>query len=185
MTYGTQTGGYSGLAKILHWSVALAVLATLLIGVAMVRVGEGPLQNGLYFVHKSLGVPIFLLMAWRIAYRLTAGAPAAEPGLARWQRAASSAVHGLLYVLLLAMPVLGYLALSAFGAATPVFGLFDLPPVLAKDPALADRLFALHRWTGFAVAGLAAAHIGGALQHHFIHKDGVLRRMLPRAWGGR
>lgn len=185
MTYGTQTGGYSGLAKTLHWSVALAVLAIVPIGIAMPLVGKGELQNALYFVHKSLGVLIFALMLWRIAYRLVAGAPAAEPGLERWQRAVSSAVHGLLYLLLLAMPVLGYLALSAFGATTPVFGLFEIAPLIAKDEALAERLFALHRWTGFAVAGLAAAHIGGALQHHVIHKDGVLRRMLPRAMGGR
>ncbi len=185
MTYGTQTGGYSRTAKILHWSVALCVVAAIPIGIAMPIVGRGSLQDALYFIHKSLGVLIFVLMIWRIAYRLLAGAPAAEPGLERWQRAASSAVHGLLYVLLLAMPVLGYVALSAFGATTPVFGLIELPPLIAKDPALAERLFALHGWIGFAVAALAAAHIGAALQHHFIHKDGVLRRMLPRALGGR
>jgi cytochrome b561 len=151
----------------------------------MIRVGEGPLQNGLYYLHKSLGLLIFILMIWRIAYRLIHGAPAAEPGLARWQRAVSSAVHGLLYLLLLVMPVLGYLALSAFGASTPFFGLFELPPILVKDEPLSDRLFLIHRGVGFLIALLAVVHIGAALQHHFMFKDGVLRRMLPRALGGR
>lgn len=185
MTYGTLPSAYSRTAKVLHWSVAAGVLATIPVGVAMTTVGRGDLQNALYFVHKSLGVLIFVLMLWRIAYRLLHGAPAAEPGLERWQRAASSAVHGLLYLMLLAMPVVGYLGLSAFGAPTPVFGLFELPPILAKDEALADSLFLLHKWSGFLVAGLAAVHIGAALQHHLILKDGVLRRMLPRALGGR
>ena len=185
MTYGALAGGYSRTAKILHWSVAACVLATIPIAIAMTMVGKGSLQDALYFIHKSLGVLIFVLMVWRIAYRLLHGAPAAEPGLARWQRAVSSAVHGLLYLLLLAMPVLGYLALSAFGAPTPVFGLFELPPILAKDDALADRLFMIHQWLGFLVALLAVMHIGAALQHYFIHKDGVVQRMLPRALGGR
>ncbi|MCC7347161.1 MAG: cytochrome b [Variibacter sp.] len=184
MTYGTQPGGYSGIAKTLHWLVAASVLTTIPVAITMVRLDSGPMQDRLYNLHKSLGVLIFVLMALRLLYRLSAGAPAPEPTLNRMERAASSAVHGLLYVLLLAMPIVGYLANSAYGAPTPFFGLFNLPPLVAENEKLSEWLFALHRWTGFTVGALAAAHIAAALQHFVIRRDGVLQRMLPRALGG-
>ena len=184
MTYGTEPGGYSGVGKTLHWLVALCVLTTIPVALIMARIDSGPLQDRLYNLHQSLGVAIFVLMVLRLIYRLTAGAPAPEPTLNRMERAVSAAVHGLLYVLLIVMPILGYLANSAYGAATPVFGLFNIPPAIGQNEALSDRLFMLHRWIGYAVAGLAAAHIGAALQHFVLRRDGVLQRMLPRALGG-
>lgn len=184
MTYGTLSGGYSRIAKSLHWLVAISVLVTIPVAIAMVRVSPGPWQDRLYNLHKSIGILILVLMLWRIANRLIAGAPAPEPGLDRWERAVSSAVHGLLYLLLTAMPVVGYLANSAYGAATPFFGLFSLPPIISENEELSERLFMLHRWTGWTVAVLAALHIGGALQHYVIRRDGVLQRMLPKALGG-
>ena len=167
MTYGTRTDGYPSTSKLLHWLVAACVLATLPVALLMVRVGEGPTQNALYNFHKSLGVLILVLMVLRLINRLAVGAPVPDPTLEPWQRKLSSAVHGLLYVLLLAMPVVGYVANSAYGAPTPFFGLFTL-----------------HRWTGFLVILLVAMHIGGALFHFVIRRDTVLQRMLPRALGG-
>ena len=184
MTYGTKAGGYPASSKWLHWAVAACVLTTIPVAIAMVRVGEGPLQDTLFNFHKSLGVLILLLMILRLINRLVVGAPAPDPTIARWQRAASSAVHGLLYVLLFAMPIVGYVAHSAYGANIPFFGLFELPPIIAKNEPLSEKLFALHTYAGWLVAILVAMHIGAALQHHFIHRDNVLRRMLPRALGG-
>jgi cytochrome b561 len=184
MSYGTLTGGYSAVAKLLHWLVASFVLSTIPIAFWMSNISPGPLQDKLYNLHKSFGISILALMLLRITYRLTAGAPAPDPTLVPWQRAVSSTMHTLLYVLLLAMPVVGWIANSAYGAPTPFFGLFDLPPIVGKNEPLSERLFTLHRWTGWVVTTLAAMHIGAALQHHFIHRDGVLRRMLPRSMGG-
>ncbi|MPZ58721.1 MAG: cytochrome b [Rhizobiales bacterium] len=186
MTYGNLAPDrYPPVSKLLHWLVALCVLITIPVAVWMGRAPEGPLQDGLFNLHKSLGVLILILVLLRIANRFIAGAPAPEPGIERWQRAASSAVHGLLYVLLLAMPIVGYVANSAFGASTPFFGLFDLPPIVGKNEPLSEQLFMLHRWSGYLVAALVVMHVGAALQHYFVHKDGVLQRMLPRALGGR
>jgi cytochrome b561 len=95
----------------------------------------------------------------------------------------SSIVHGLLYVLLLAMPVVGYVANSAYGEPTPFFALFKVPPVIAKDEALATTLFTVHRWAGWVLIVLVLMHIGAALYHH-LAGDNVLRRMLPQALGG-
>jgi len=184
MTYGDQPGAYSGLAKFLHWAVAACVLITIPVAFVMSNVAGGPLQNFLFNFHKSLGILILALMIARIGFRLIHGAPAPYAGLQSWERAVSSAVHGLLYVLLIAMGIVGWAANSAYGASTPFFGLFDLPPILPKNEGLSNTLFALHRWTGWVVAALAAMHIGGGLKHFVIERDGVLQRMLPKALGG-
>jgi cytochrome b561 len=186
MTYGTlPPGGYPASSKWLHWLVALSVLTTVPIGLLLPYLAPGPTQDGLYNFHKSLGILILVLMVLRVLNRFAVGAPAPEPGLARWQRAVSSAVHGALYLLLIVQPIVGYWANSAFGAATPVFGLFQIPAMVATDQAFAERLFALHRWIGILIALLVAMHIGAALQHFLIFRDSVLQRMLPRALGGR
>ena len=82
------------------------------------------------------------------------------------------------------MPIVGYLANSAYGASTPFFGLFELPRIIGKNEELATQLFTLHRWVGWLVIVLVLTHISAALYHHFIHRDAVLKRMLPRALGG-
>lgn len=187
MSYGSLPAkSYSSTAKFLHWVIAACVLTIIPVGVLMNM--DLAISGPLYNFHKSLGIVILVLMTWRILYRIFAGAPAAEPTLARWQKAVSSAVHGLLYVALLAMPILGYLANSAYGehgTATPFFGLFSIPPAIAPNEALSNSLFTIHKYLGFVVAALAAMHIAAALQHYFIIKDGVLQRMLPTALGGR
>jgi cytochrome b561 len=187
MAYASSAGdsvpGYSGFAKFLHWLIALCVIVIVAVGIAMSNY-EGPWGDFLYNTHKSLGILILLLMIVRVAYRLSHGAPPPEPTIEPWQRGVSNIVHTLLYVLLIVQPILGYLANSAYGATTPFFGLFDIPPILAKDEPLSDRLFLVHKWAGFGIAALALMHIGAALQHYFLRRDGVLQRMLPRGMGG-
>jgi cytochrome b561 len=184
VTYGTRTDHYPATSKLLHWSVAVCVIVTAPVAIAMTRIEAGPTQDALYNFHKSLGVLILVLMVLRLVNRLAVGALAAEADIEPWQKVVSSIVHGALYVLLLAMPVVGYVANSAFGATTPVFGLFELPAVVDKNEELAEKLFALHRWVGWLVVVLALTHVGAALYHHFIRRDAVLKRMLPRAMGG-
>jgi cytochrome b561 len=184
MTYGTRTDHYPATSKLLHWLVAASVLTTAPVAIAMTRVDKGPTQDLLYNFHKSLGVLILLLMILRLINRLAVGAPIPEPGIEPWQKAVSSAVHTSLYVLLLAMPVVGYIANSAYGASTPFFGLFSLPMIIEKNEALATQLFTIHRWVGFLVIGLVVMHVGAALYHYFLRGDTVLQRMLPRAMGG-
>src|SRR4051812_21060208 len=110
MTYGTRTDHYPATSKLLHWLVAICVLTTVPVAIAMVRVGEGATQDALYNFHKSLGVLILMLMVLRLINRLAVGAPIPDPGIEPWQSTASSIVHTSLYVLLLAMPVVGYIA---------------------------------------------------------------------------
>jgi cytochrome b561 len=184
MTYGTRTDHYPVTSKLLHWLIAICVLTTAPVAIAMVRVSKGPTQDALYNFHKSLGVLILILMILRLINRFAVGAPIADPGIEPWQKTLSSIVHTSLYVLLLAMPIVGYIANSVYGASTPFFGLFDLPPIAGKNEALATQLFTIHRWVGWLVIILVLTHVSAALYHYFIRRDNVLQRMLPRTLGG-
>lgn len=184
MTYGMRTGGYPAASKWLHWLVAACVLATAPVAIVMTRIGEGSAQDFLYNFHKSLGVLILVLMILRLVNRLAVGAPAPDANIVPWQKNLSAFVHTSFYVLLLAMPVAGYIANSAFGASTPFFGLFEIPAVIGRDETLADRLFTVHRWVGWLLIALVLLHVSAALYHHFVRGDTVLRRMLPQALSG-
>jgi cytochrome b561 len=184
MSYGTRTDHYPATSKLLHWLVAASVLITAPVAIAMTRIDKGPTQDVLYNLHKSLGVLILFLMVLRLINRLAAGALAPEAEIPSWQKTVSSIVHTSLYVLLLAMPVVGYIANSAYGASTPFFGLFELPGIVGKNEVLATQLFTLHRWVGWLVILLVLTHVSAALYHHIIRRDVVLKRMLPQAMGG-
>jgi len=150
----------------------------------MTRIDKGPAQDALYNLHKSLGMLILVLMVLRLINRVAAGALAPESEIEPWQKTVSSIVHTSLYVLLLAMPVVGYIANSAYGATTPFFGLFEVPGIVGKNEQLATQLFTLHRWMGWLVILLVLTHVSAALYHQLIRRDAVLKRMLPRAMGG-
>lgn len=177
---GTLKAEYTGFAKFLHWSVAACVMISIPAGVVMTRIAPGEEQNSLYNLHRSLGMLVLVLMVMRLVYRLMSGAPAPEPTLTVFQRVASHTVHQMLYLLLLAQPLVGWAATSAYGAPISVFGLYRVPELLAKDEVLSKQLFAIHHLLGLAIAGLVALHIAAALYHRFVRHDGVMQRMLPR-----
>jgi cytochrome b561 len=178
---GERTGvqGYSGFARFMHWTVAACVLVMIPIGFLMNAVEAGALQNVLYTIHRSLGVSVLFLMLIRLGYRLIHGAPPPEPTINALQRVVSHLVHLALYALIIAQALIGWVATSAYGAAISFFGLFTVPPLVAKDQTLSEPLFQVHMLIAFTIIGLLAMHIGAALYHHFIRKDGVLQRMLP------
>lgn len=182
MTFGKlPPGRYPPSSMALHWMVSPCVLLTIPIGICLPYTSAGELQDTLYNTHKSLGVLIFVLMVARTINRLVVGAPQADPSLKPWQRTVAGLVHSAIYVLLLLEPVLGYFANSTYGAATPFFGLFEIPPIVAADQDLAAKLFMVHRVIGVTLAILIAMHIGAVMHHTFVLKDGTLKRMLP--WG--
>lgn len=174
--------GYSGGQKLLHWVIAIIVLVQIPAGIYMVGRGAATnfdaLTNELYTVHKSVGMLILLLMIWRIGLRLARGTPAPVATLTPIQRIGSEAVHGLIYVMLLVVPLLGWAAISAYPARGLLFGL-NAPAILGENTKLAETLFQVHKLGAIALAGLIAMHVGAALFHRLVLRDGVLRRMLP------
>lgn len=172
-------GRYRWPARLIHWLVALIVLAMIPVGITMGRIDSGPLQDWLFYLHEAFGFLVLLLLLVRLAYRTTHRPPPLPASVPRWQQLAAETVHTALYVLLIAQPIVGWLGASAYGAPVSVFGLFDLPALLQKNEPLSDRIFAVHDYIGFTIAGLLVIHIGAALMHGFVQKDGVLQRMWP------
>ena len=169
---------YNVTARVLHWLVAALVLPMIALGIIIANEWGGPVQQPLYDLHKSIGALLLPIIVVRLVYRLAhppLPLPADIPAL---QQFAAHATHWTLYGLLIVQPVVGLIATSAYPAPLPMFGLFELPHVWPENRPLSERLFALHRWLGIAIAAVAAIHIGAALQHHFVRRDRVLMRML-------
>ncbi|MGE7469614.1 cytochrome b [Bosea sp. NPDC003192] len=174
---------YSPVARMLHWLTVAAVFVMIPLGLAMTYRGNtldiwDGVTDALYSTHKLLGFLVLWLSAGRLIYRLMHGAPPDEPTLEWWQKAASHLVHWALYGLLLIVPLLGWIGVSLFPSLM-VFNLFELPALAAPNEEVAKRVLSIHGWLAILLALLACAHIGAALFHYFIRKDGVLRRMLP------
>ncbi len=166
-------------AQILHWVSALCVLAGVTLGITMLNVGQGPLQNQLFDLHRSFGALILALTGGRLLWRLYSPPPPMLP-MPAWQERAAQVTHAALYILLFVVPLVGWAGTSAFGAQISVFGLFNMPMILAKNKETADVLLPLHAALALTLCALLAVHIGAGLFHHFIHKDATLKRMLPK-----
>ncbi len=180
----TETHRYALVQRLLHWLIALLVLLALGVGMTLGFLGfdgaketfGGAVTNALYTSHKTVGVMILALMLMRLGFRLVLGIPPYRSPLDGFERVASHTVHGLFYVALLAMPILGWLATAAGGYPVSFFG-WTLPGLIGKDKALSETLFSLHGLVGWVLLGLIVLHIGGALRHWLVKRDGVMARM--------
>jgi cytochrome b561 len=170
---------YSSASKLLHWLTALIIFGVLPAGFILGDLPEGRIQNLGYDLHRSFGFIVLLLAAARIAVRKIYGTPEAYAGLTPFERRVSTATHHSLYLLLILTPLLGWAATSAFPVKISIFWLFDLPPLAPQSEALSKVLFTLHKISAIAIIVLLVGHIGAALMHRLIKRDGVMERMLP------
>ena len=170
---------YGGVAIGLHWLIAVAIVGSFSVGLYMADLPLSPLKLKLYSWHKWAGVTIFLCVVLRLVWRLLHRPPELPAGMPAWQRKAAEATHVLLYLLMFAVPLTGWLMSSAKGFQTVWFGVLPLPDLLDKNKELGDLLQEVHELLNFGMAALVAVHLGAALKHHFIDHDDVLARMLP------
>ncbi|HMM47534.1 MAG TPA: cytochrome b [Thiobacillaceae bacterium] len=175
-------GRYSTPAVLLHWLVALLIFVAFPLGVYMHELPLSPDKLKLYSYHKWIGITVLMLMGIRIAWRLTHTPPPLPRDLASWQKRLGALVHGLLYVLMIAIPLSGWLMSSAKGFPTVWFGVLPLPDLVAKNRELGDLLTEVHEILNFVLLASIILHVIGALQHHFIERRPFLQRM---AWGGK
>src|SRR5258708_1504332 len=178
MTDGMAPPAYSLTARALHWITAVLVLVLLPLGLVIANNWGGSLQDFLYDMHRSVGTTIIVLLFVRLGYGLPHPPLPLPDDIPPIQRFAAQATHWALYGLLIVQPFIGWMATSAYRAPIVIFGLFELPPIWHENRAFSDRLFAVHGLVAILIAGLAAAHIGAALHHHFVRKDRVLMRMI-------
>jgi len=171
---------YTLVARTLHWLVAGLIISQYILAELAESAEHSKnvvVQLALLANHKSVGMTVLVLATLRIVWRLFHQPPPLPANMPDWQRYASSAAHWLLYGLIFALPVSGWLMSSSFGYSVSWFNVFTFPDLLSVDKALASNLNEIHEILGNVLLVLAALHLAAALKHHFIDKDDVLRRM--------
>ena len=175
----SETTRYSAAAIVLHWLTALLVVAGFTLGLSMVGLPFSRQKLQWYAWHKWIGITIWLLTWGRLAWRWRHPAPPMEL-MPAWQQRAAVVTHALLYALLVAIPLSGWLYSSATGVQVVYLGLLPLPDLVPKDKPMADVLRGVHVTLNFTLLALVCIHGAAALKHHFVDRDAVLIRMLPR-----
>jgi cytochrome b561 len=169
-------------SQALHWLIVLLILAQGGIGLFMTEMRNSPDKIETYALHKSIGLTLLALVVLRLLWRLYAGAPLAVAGMPRWQHRIAGLTHALLYGLLIALPLTGWLFNSAAGFPLQWFGLFNLPDLAAADQDLREFSGGLHASVFWALLGVALVHAAAAVYHHLFQQDATLARMLPQGW---
>lgn len=169
---------YSLGAMIFHWAIAIAVIWNWRIAENAHEL-EGPARGAMMDDHKALGIIILVLTVGRILWRLTHKRPEMQRSLAAWEVALAKVVHALFYILLVSLPLLGWIGSSLYGSGIDMFGLFEWPALPVAGAEQGKTVFEVHETLGKAMLLLIALHILGALKHQFIDRNGELYRMLP------
>ena len=172
-------------AMALHWLLAVGLIGLLIFGWYMAELPFSPTKLKYYNWHKWAGFALLVLSVLRLVWRLTHRPPALPTAIAQamtgWQHWAHQGTHYALYALFFAVPLLGWAYSSAAGFPLVWLGVLPLPDFVPASPALAETLKPLHMVSAYTLAALIALHIGAALKHHFIDRDGLLQRMWPSA----
>jgi cytochrome b561 len=166
---------WGSVAKFFHWVTALAILGNGVFGLLMDQASSPMQKINWLALHKSIGLTVLALLLLRLLWRAVDKRPSEEPA----QQLAAHAVHGVLYLLIAALPLSGWWFNSITGKPLQFFKLFNLPALTAPNHDLRHISHQLHEYLFWFLVLILVPHIGGALKHHLIDRDSVLRRMLP------
>ena len=169
---------FSPLQRLLHWVMAVCILAMLFIGVGMLSTVK-PKYLTLVSIHKPLGIAILVLALIRLAVRLRYGAPPLPPDLPEPMKLAAKLSHYAFYLLMIGMPLLGWGMLSAAAYPVVLFGGVHLPAILPRSDGLHTLLWDAHFYLAFAFFALILLHVAAALFHALVRRDGVFEAMAP------
>jgi cytochrome b561 len=169
---------YGTAAKVFHWLIVTLLLVQYLIGWLMPDIHRGMKPGAAMTFHVSFGLLILILIVLRFAWRLTHPV-ASESSLPPWQRLSSEAVHWLLYALVLAATVTGWLFASFRGWSMSLFYLVPMPMLAAENAAAGKAIDSLHQAMEWTLLALIGIHVASALAHIFIYRDRIMQRMLP------
>jgi cytochrome b561 len=178
-TFGVRES-YTRTAIAFHWLIALLIVCGFGLGWVMTDIpGFTPAKLRYFSWHKWIGVTVFGLSVLRILWRATHGAPPLPRRMASWPRTAAHVTHLLLYLLMIAIPVSGYLYSSAANVPVVYLGLVPLPRLIAPDPVLKEALKNIHITLNYTLLVLFVLHVAAALKHQWLDRDGLLSRMIP------
>ncbi len=170
---------YDGVAQGFHWLILALLVAQFTIAWTMPDIKKTTPDTGLVAWHLSVGSTILLVVLLRLAWRLTHTPPPPPPDLVPALQVLSRLTHWLLYAILIALPVLGWINASSRGYTVRLFGAIPLPQLVPTGDAFGHAMGDIHRTVAWVLLGVIALHVTGALYHTFIKQDGLLRRMLP------
>lgn len=174
----TNTENQYGIITILlHWVMAILLIGMVVLGLYMTALPVSLLKLKLYGWHKQFGILVLMLVMLRIVWRIANISPSLA-ALPWWESFAARSVHWAFYGFMLALPITGWLMTSAAGLAPSFFGLFVLPDLIAPNEGHRLLLAKIHQWLAYGLIATFCAHVGAALKHEFIDKDGIMRRML-------
>ncbi len=179
MNYRDTTGYYGRVTTFLHNRlIAVWVIFELVFGAILGFLPHGNVKRQLFTLHKSLGIVIILTALFFLFWRLSNPKPQWPPAMPIWERVLARMTHVLLYVLMILMPLSGWVMSTAAGKAPDFFWLFSFPlPLVPASKALARLCSELHYIFAWALTAVLLLHISGALKHHFIDKNNILTRM--------
>lgn len=178
--HSPQTARYGGVAISLHWSIAILIVVAFYLGWIMTDIpGFTPAKLRYFSWHKWIGVTVFALSIYRLSWRVINSPPSLPETVSAWQKIGANAVHGVLYALMLAIPVTGYFYSSASGIQVVYLGIVPLPVVIGPNEALKVFLRISHVSLNYVLLALVVLHVMAALKHHLVDRDGLLTRMLP------
>jgi cytochrome b561 len=177
MTDSTKTR-FTAIQRMLHWLMALGILAMLFIGVGMVST-IGQTYVPLLQTHKTLGIVVLALALIRLVVRLVYGAPPLPADLPEPMKLAAHLSHIGLYALMIGMPLIGWAMLSTAAYPVVLYGGVRLPQILPQSDMLHAILWSAHYYLAFAFFALVLMHLAAALFHGLVRRDGVLESMLP------
>jgi cytochrome b561 len=171
---------YTRTAIAFHWLIALLIVCGFSLGWVMTDIpGFTPTKLRYFSWHKWIGVTVFALVVLRILWRATHPAPPLPDGMPAWQRMVAHVTHWLLYLLMVLIPVSGYLYSSASNIPVVYLGIIPLPRLIAPDPVLKNVLKVVHISLNYTLLVLVVLHVAAALKHHWLDRDGLLARMIP------
>lgn len=168
---------FSPVTVALHWLIGLAIVGLIAVGIWMTDLPKGEFRSWVYGWHKVIGTTVLMAAALRILWRWRSGMPMPAANYPQWQHSAARLSHYLLLFATILMPLSGALYSYGGGHPVPVLGLFSIQTD-TKTPWMYDTFKFIHGWAGWILAGIVAVHAAGALKHHFVDRDGTLRRML-------
>ena len=170
---------YGAVAKIFHWSIFILIALLLYIGFTMEDIPNMADKFRVYGIHKSTGIVVLILACLRLFWKHMNVAPVLPASLHKLEKMLAHVGHGVLYFLMIAMPLSGWLMSSAAGFTVSVYGLFSLPNLVAPDKSLKGDFKEIHEMLAWVIIAMVVLHVLAALLHHFHYKNNILRRMLP------
>ena len=179
MALRNTTRRWGALAQLFHWLIVALIIVQVTLASLADDLPPGVKKLTLLARHKSVGITILMLVTARLLWRLANPTPPLPPTLKPYERRLAHFTHTMLYTLLFAMPLSGWMMSSAYGFPVSWFGFFQLPDLVPKSKPLYDALVTAHATLAVVLGAVVALHVAAALKHHFWLRDDTLRRMLP------